>query len=81
MTPLGETMTNARILMIPANGNPKTIITLPSAEIGGVTMTRDARHFVYTVYTSESDVWVVDDFDVASPVAGNERRLRIPSGG
>ena len=81
MTPLGETMTNARILMIPANGDPKTIITLPSAEIGGVTMTRDARRFVYTVYTSESDVWIVDDFDVASPVTANQRRLRIPSGG
>jgi len=79
MTPLGETMTNARILMIPANGDPKTIIALPSAEIGGVTMTRDARRFVYTVYTSDSDVWIVDDFDAASPVTVNQRRLRIPS--
>jgi hypothetical protein len=81
MTPLGETMTNARILMIPVNGDPKTIMKLPSAEIGGVTMTRDARRFVYTVYTSESDVWIVDDFDVTSTATGKQLRFRIPSGG
>ena len=67
-TPLGETITDARIVMIPLTGAPTTVVTLPSAEIGGVAMTRDARTFVYTVYSSGSDVWIVDDFDPLSPV-------------
>ena len=60
-----ETLTEAKILMIPVNGGqPKTIASLPS-EIGGVSMTPDGRRFVYTVYSSRSDVWVVDNFDVS----------------
>jgi len=30
-------------------------------------MTADARRFVYSAYTSRSDVWVVDNFD-ATPM-------------
>jgi Tol biopolymer transport system component len=65
-TPLGETVTDVRIVMIPANGVPKTILALPAAEVGGIAMTPDARKFVYAVYSSRSDVWIVDDFDPAS---------------
>jgi len=61
--PLGETLTEARILRILLNGDPQTIATLPAVEIGGVSMTADARRFVYTVYSARSDIWVVDNFD------------------
>jgi hypothetical protein len=44
-------------------GEVKTIASLPFEEIGGVSMTPDGRRFVYTVYSSRSDVWVVDNFD------------------
>jgi Tol biopolymer transport system component/DNA-binding winged helix-turn-helix (wHTH) protein len=63
--PLGETLTDARIARIPFRGNPTTIATVPSAEIGSMSMTADARRFVYSAYTSRSDVWVVDNFDAA----------------
>ena len=61
--PLGETLTEAGILRIPLSGDPQTIAMLPAQETGGVSMTADARRFVYTVYSSRSDVWVVDNFD------------------
>jgi Tol biopolymer transport system component/DNA-binding winged helix-turn-helix (wHTH) protein len=64
--PLGETLTDAKILLIPLKGEVRTIASLPSEEIGGVSMTPDARTFVYTVYSSRSDVWVVDNFDVST---------------
>jgi Tol biopolymer transport system component/DNA-binding winged helix-turn-helix (wHTH) protein len=64
--PLGETLTDAKILLIPLKGVVRTIASLPSEEIGGVSMTPDARTFVYTVYSSRSDVWVVDNFDVST---------------
>jgi hypothetical protein len=38
-----------------------------------MSMTVDARKFVYTAYTSRSDVWVVDNFDV-SPVRRVSRK-------
>jgi len=63
--PLGETLTDAKIMRIPLRGDPQMIAAVPSHEIGSMSMTADARKFVYTAYTSRSDVWVVDDFDVA----------------
>ena len=66
--PSGETMSEAKILAIPVNGAPvNTVAALPGAEVGAVTMTPDASRFVYTVYSSRSDVWVVDDFDAGVP--------------
>ncbi len=62
-SPLGETLTDARILRIPLNGEPKTIAALPSQETGGISMTADGRRFVYAAYSSRSDVWIVDSFD------------------
>ncbi|MEP6602182.1 MAG: winged helix-turn-helix domain-containing protein, partial [Nitrospirota bacterium] len=58
--PLGETVTEAKILMVPLDGGAaKTLASLPFEEIGSVSMTPDGRRFVYTVYSSRSDVWVV----------------------
>jgi Tol biopolymer transport system component/DNA-binding winged helix-turn-helix (wHTH) protein len=64
--PRGETITDAKILRIPLNGEDvQTVASLPFEEIGGVSMTPDGRRFVYTVYSSRSDVWVVDNFDTS----------------
>jgi Tol biopolymer transport system component len=68
---VGETTTEARILRIAAIGGAvETVASIPSDEIGSVSMTPDGRRFVYPVFSSRSDVWVVDDFDMpgaASP--------------
>jgi Tol biopolymer transport system component/DNA-binding winged helix-turn-helix (wHTH) protein len=62
--PIGETLREAHILNVPLNGKSvTTVASFPSQEIGGLTMTPDAGRFVYTVYSSRSDVWVVDNFD------------------
>jgi len=61
---LGETVTDAKILMVPLNGGDvQTVAALPFEEFGSVAMTPDGRRFVLTVYSSRSDVWVVDNFD------------------
>lgn len=65
---LGESMTDARILLVPLDGGEvHTVANLPFEEIGGVAMASDGRRFVVTVYSSRSDVWMVDNFDGASP--------------
>jgi Tol biopolymer transport system component len=65
--PLGETITEARIVRMLVNGDEvKTVVDLPFEEIGGVSMTPNGRRFICVVYSSRSDVWVVDNFD-ASP--------------
>jgi Tol biopolymer transport system component/DNA-binding winged helix-turn-helix (wHTH) protein len=61
---VGETMTHAKILKVPVGGGPvRTVVSLPFDEIGSASMTPDGRRFVVTVYSSSSDVWIVDDFD------------------
>jgi len=40
-----------------------TVRPLPFEEIGSVAPFPDGRRFVVTVYSSRSDIWVVDDFD------------------
>jgi DNA-binding winged helix-turn-helix (wHTH) protein/Tol biopolymer transport system component len=63
---LGETMTDVRIVALPVDGStPKTIVALPFEEIGSVAMTPDGRRFVCTVYSSRSEVWLVEDLDRA----------------
>jgi hypothetical protein len=70
--PLGETITDAKILVVPVNGGDvQTVADLPFDEIGGVAMAPDGRRFIVTVYSSRSDVWVVDNFD-------GSRERRIP---
>jgi hypothetical protein len=62
---VGETMTDVKILRIASNGGGvETVAPLPGDEIGSVTMTPDGRRFIYPVFSSRSDVWIVDDFDV-----------------
>jgi Tol biopolymer transport system component len=61
---LGETFKVPRVIAVPATGGQvTTTVTLPFPEVGGVSMTPDGRRFVCAVYTSRSDVWVVDNFD------------------
>jgi Tol biopolymer transport system component/DNA-binding winged helix-turn-helix (wHTH) protein len=60
-----ETLTEARILRVPVGGGtPETLLELPFEEVGSIAMFPDARRFVAAVYSSRSDVWVVDNFDV-----------------
>jgi Tol biopolymer transport system component len=62
---VGETMTDARIVRIAVNGGvATTVATIPADEIGSVSLTPDGRLAVYPVFSSRSDVWVADDFDV-----------------
>ena len=63
-----ETITGGRVLRLPVTGGaPETLVTLPFDEVGGVAMFPDGRKFVASVYSSRSDVWVVNDFDAMSP--------------
>ena len=63
-TKLGETITDARILKLPVRGGAaETVATLPFGEIGGVSITPDGRALICAVYSSRSDVWVVENFD------------------
>ena len=73
---LRETITDARILRVPATGGPpEMILSLPFDEIGSVAMFGDGRRFVASVYSSRSDVWLVENFDVTNPtrVAGRAK--------
>jgi Tol biopolymer transport system component/DNA-binding winged helix-turn-helix (wHTH) protein len=59
---LGETMTEAAILRIALRGGRvDTVAHLPGGEIGSVSVTPDGRRFVYPVFSSRSDVWVIDN--------------------
>jgi Tol biopolymer transport system component len=62
--PGGETTTDARILRVAVTGGgAEAVMALPFEEIGGVSVTPDGRRVVCAVYSSRSDVWVVDNFD------------------
>jgi Tol biopolymer transport system component len=74
---LGETVTEAKILRIPLDGGEaEAAVVLPFEEVGGVSMTPDGK-FICTVYSSRSDVWVVENFDV-SPEGASEPAPRVP---
>ena len=78
---IGETRTDARVVRVPSNGGAAEVVTaLPGDEIGSVTMTPDGRRFIYPVFTSRSDVWVVDDFDVPLS-AGGTGKIFVARGG
>jgi Tol biopolymer transport system component len=62
-TPLGETSTDVTILKVSATGGATTVVRLPFEEVGGITMTPDGSTFVCSVYSSRSDVWIVEHFD------------------
>jgi Tol biopolymer transport system component/DNA-binding winged helix-turn-helix (wHTH) protein len=59
-----ETITEATILRVAVeDGRTETLLSLPFDEVGSVAMFPDGRRFVATVYSSRSDVWVIDNFD------------------
>jgi Tol biopolymer transport system component/DNA-binding winged helix-turn-helix (wHTH) protein len=63
----GETVTEAKIVKVPLNGGPPTtVVELPFEEVGGIAMFPDGRRFVCTVYSSRSDVWIVEHFDATA---------------
>jgi hypothetical protein len=69
-------MTHVKILRVASNGGGvETVASLPGDEIGSVTMTPDSQRVIYPVFSSRSDVWIVDDFDCPSPRA-DRRSLR-----
>jgi Tol biopolymer transport system component/DNA-binding winged helix-turn-helix (wHTH) protein len=60
-----ETVTDVKILRVPVKGGPpETLLTLPFDEVGSIAMFPDGRRFVASVYSSRSDVWAVDNFDL-----------------
>jgi Tol biopolymer transport system component len=62
---IGETMTQATIRRIASKGGAvETVAAIPFDEIGSVSMTPDGHRFVYPVFSSRSDIWVIDNFDV-----------------
>jgi Tol biopolymer transport system component/DNA-binding winged helix-turn-helix (wHTH) protein len=72
---VGETTTDAAIRRIAlTDGTIQTVLSLPGDEIGSVTMTPDSQRFIYPVFASRSDVWVVDDFDAPLGAGGSPPR-------
>jgi Tol biopolymer transport system component/DNA-binding winged helix-turn-helix (wHTH) protein len=70
-----ETLTDATILRVPVNGGPpETVLSLPFEEVGSVTMFPDGRRFLCAVYSSRSDVWVVENFDASLTQMGDVLR-------
>ena len=68
---LGETTRETRVLEIPVDGRPaREVLLLPFEEVGGVTISADGRTIVCAVYSSRSDVWIVENFDAAAIAAG-----------
>jgi Tol biopolymer transport system component/tRNA A-37 threonylcarbamoyl transferase component Bud32 len=57
------------IVAIPAEkGDPRTIVTLPlsanrTLDYNGVAITSDGRRIAYVVSESQSDVWMIENFD------------------
>jgi Tol biopolymer transport system component len=77
--PFELTLTDAIIVRVPVSGGePETIVSLPFEEVGTVTAFPDGRRFLCTVYSSRSDIWVVEHFDrsVSPRVARRERQRR-----
>jgi Tol biopolymer transport system component len=62
--PYELTIANARVLRIPLAGGPaETLVSLPFDEVGSVTMFPSGHRLVCSVYSSRSDVWIVENFD------------------
>ena len=61
---LGETTTETRVIAVPIDGGPpRDVLRLPFEEVGGVSISADGRTIVCAVYSSRSDVWIVEHFD------------------
>ncbi len=69
MPPGGETTREARILRVAVPGGAvETVVEFPFEEIGGVSVTPDGRRFVCAVYSSRSDVWLVEASSRTAPL-------------
>jgi Tol biopolymer transport system component/DNA-binding winged helix-turn-helix (wHTH) protein len=66
-TPSGETSTKVKILKVTDSGAASIVVTLPFEEVGGIAMTPDGSALICSVYSSRSDVWIVDHFDNTGP--------------
>lgn len=76
------TMKDATILKVPvAGGEPQVLARIPFSEIGVVAMTPDARKVLVPVFSSRSDIWLVDGFDPprAAEKGRPERHLNLLS--
>ena len=74
--PFGETITAGKVMRVPVRGGAATtLLELPFDEMGGIAMFPDGRRFVVSVYSSRSDVWIVDDFDVTARLEVQGRPL------
>ena len=60
----GETTSNVKILKVSESGAASVVVTLPFDEVGGIAITPDGGRLVCTVYSSRSDLWIVENFDV-----------------
>ena len=75
---LGETMKNASILKVPvAGGEPQVLAHIPFGEIGVVAMTPDARKLLVPVFSSRSDIWLVEGFDPTRAAASGRARSSL----
>src|SRR4029453_8283327 len=57
------------VVTMSINGGAPTTVLRPSSkgfESAGITMSPDARHFVFSLEEGKSDVWIVDNFDPGS---------------
>jgi Tol biopolymer transport system component len=61
-----ETLTDVSIVRVPYPGGlPQTLVRLPFDEVGTIAMFPDGERFVVPVYSSRSDIWIVEGFDGA----------------
>jgi hypothetical protein len=53
------------VVTMPSTGGSATTVFTPSGKIDGISiaMSPDARHFVFSRWEGQSDVWIVDNFD------------------
>ena len=66
-TYLGETLTQVKVMKISDTGSVARVVPLPFEEVGGIALRPDGRGVICAVYSSRSDVWVVENFDTAPP--------------
>jgi Tol biopolymer transport system component len=71
--PSGETSTRVKVVQVSETGRATILFTLPFDEVGGITITPDGRHLICTVYSSRSDVWMVEHFDGRSTSEAKDR--------
>jgi hypothetical protein len=59
----GETTTQITVKRVALEGRIELVLDLPFGEVGGIAISPDARRLVCSMYSSNSDVWLVEPFD------------------